>query len=119
MATLPSYAQILFDGFGEEFDPSVERTEMERGVAKQRLLNTQVMAEIPVSLLFATPADTAAFEDWYFGVLRRIDWFQMPHPRTGATITARFKGGKIGRLAPRSPRMTRYVRTGVVLEYLR
>lgn len=119
MTVLPSYVQILFDGFGEEFDPSVERTEMERGVPKQRLLNTHVMAEIPVSLLFATQAATAAFEDWYFDVLRRIGWFQMPHPRTGATITARFKDGKIGRLAPRSPRMTCYVRTGVVLEYLR
>lgn len=119
MATLPGYARILFAGYGEEFDPAVERTEMERGVPKQRLLNTGVMVEVSASLAFESAADADAFETWYFDEIKRIEFFQMNHPRTGATISARFKGGKIGTLAPRSPRMNRFTRTGVIVEYLR
>jgi hypothetical protein len=119
MATLPSYVHILFAGFGEEFDPAVERTEMERGVPKQRLINTSVLVEVSASLLFDSEADTEAFDIWYFETIQRIGWFQMTQPRTGQTITARFKGGKIGKLAPRSPRMDRFTRTGITIEYQR
>jgi hypothetical protein len=92
---------------------------MERGVAKQRLINTGVVVEVSASLLFDSKADAAAFETWYFDTIKRIGWFEMPHPRTGATISARFKEGKIGKLAPRSPRMDRFTRPGITIEYLR
>ena len=118
MATLPSYVQILFAGYGEDFVPSVERTEMERGVPKQRLLNSGVLMQVHATLLFSSPADMAAFETWYFDTIERIGWFDMPHPRTGATISARFQGGKIGRLVPRNPQFNRATRD-LVLEYLR
>lgn len=119
MVTLPEYARILFSGYGEEFDPAVERTEMERGFPKQRLVNTGVLVEVSASLLFDSAADAASFDSWYFDVIKRIGFFQVPHPRTGATISARFKGGNIGKLAPRSPRMSSFTRTGVIMEYLR
>lgn len=118
MAALPSYVQILAAGFGEEFDPSVLRTEMDRGMPKQRVINTHVMQELPATLLFSSQADAASFEAWYFNTIKRIGFFDFVHPRTGATHSGRFKGGDIGRLEPRNARYTRATRA-VVIEYLR
>jgi len=118
LADFPSYAHILADGFTESFDPAVERTDMERGVPKQRLVNTQVMAKVSATILFRKKADIASFESWYFDTIKRIGWFQIKHPRTGATITARFEGGSIGTLVPLGPAFYIASRT-VILEYQR
>lgn len=118
MATLPSYVTILFDGFGEEFDPSVLRIEMERGVPKQRVINTHVMQEVAARLLFKSKADAASFEAWYFDTIERIGWFDFVHPRTGVTVSGRFKEGRIGQLIPLVPDFSWSARD-VVLEYLR
>ena len=118
MATLPSYVTILFDGFTEDFDPSVLRTEMDRGIPKQRVINSKVLAEINGQLLFKSKADAANFETWYFDTIKRIGWFDMKHPHTGVTISARFKGGNIGRLVPISPDFSWCTRE-VTFEYLR
>jgi hypothetical protein len=115
---LPDYVCIEVAGYGEKFDPSVQRTEMERGVPKQRLLNTHVMQELSCSLLFKSPADTAAFEAWYFGDIGRIGYFTFTHPRTGATHNGRFKGGDIGTLTPVNNRRHKW-RRSATLEYLR
>lgn len=98
MASLPAYTVVRMTGFSEDIEPSVQRTEMERGVAKQRVINTHVVVTANMSFLFMTSADAAAFEAWYFDVIKRVQWFTMTHPRTGATITARFPGGAIGEL---------------------
>lgn len=118
MAAFPSEICVLIGGYGEEFDPSVERTEMERGVPKQRVTNSQVMAKLHCALLFDTSADVDAFESWYFDTINRIGWFTVRHPRTGATITARFEGGALGALAPVNNNLKRW-RRDVTLEYLR
>lgn len=118
MAEFPPYVTIRFAGYSEEFDPSVERVDMERGVAKMRLVNTQVMQELQATLQFKSAAEAAAFEEWYFGDIRRIGWFSMIHPRTKQPIVARFKGGSIGRLIPLMTQFKFSVRD-VTLEYLR
>lgn len=118
MATFPSGICILAGSYGESFDPSVERTEMERGVPKQRLVNTQVLAKIKCALLFNSSADVDAFDAWYFSTIQRIGWFQLPHPRTGLVITARFEGGAIGELSAVNNNRRRW-RRDATLEYLR
>ncbi|WP_313171474.1 hypothetical protein [Stenotrophomonas sp.] len=118
MAYFPTYAQILTDGFTESFDPAVERTDMERGVPKQRLINSQVLVKLSATLLFRSAADVVAFEAWYFDTIKRIGWFQLKHPRTGALITARFENGSIGTLSPLAPAFFIASRT-VVMEYVR
>ncbi len=118
MASFPAYVSVLASGYGEDFDPSIQRTEMERGVPKERRLNSQVLAKVEATLLFDSPADIAAFETWYFQTINRIGWFDLVHPRTGATVTARFEGARLGRLTPRNPMFSRATRT-VVFEYLR
>lgn len=118
MSEFPSYAQILSDGFTEAFDPAIERTDMERGVPKQRIVNSQVLVKLTATLLFRSPEAVSDFEDWYFNDIGRIGWFQLKHPRTGAAITARFENGAIGTLSPLAPAFFIASRT-VVMEYLR
>lgn len=118
MASFPSDICVLIGGYGEEFDASVERTEMERGVPKQRLVNSQVLAKLRCALLFDTSSEVGSFEAWYFDTIKRIGWFTVEHPRTGATITARFEGGALGALAPINNNLKRW-RREVTLEYLR
>ncbi|PZP58323.1 MAG: hypothetical protein DI597_19520 [Pseudoxanthomonas spadix] len=118
MATISDFAQILYQAYSETFDPSVERTEMERGVPKQRLINSQVLMKLNASLLFRSAADVAAFEDWYFDDLKRIGWFTILHPRTGAPTLVRFENGSIGTLTPQAPAFY-LAQRDVVLEYMR
>jgi len=118
MAIFPNDICILTGSYGESFDPSVERTEMERGVPKHRLVNTQVLAKIKCSLLFNSSANVDAFEVWYFQTIGRIGWFTVDHPRTSAPITARFENGALGELAAVNNNRKRW-RREVTLEYLR
>lgn len=111
-------AEILYSGYSESFDPSVERTEMERGVPKQRLVNSQVLVKIRCTLFFRSAANQEAFEAWYFNTIKRIGWFPIEHPRTSATVQARFEGGSIGDLIPLYTEF-RYSKRDVTLEYLR
>lgn len=118
MATFPSNLCLLVGGYGEEFDPSVERTEMERGPPKMRVLNSRVMAEIQCRLLFASTDDVGEFEEWYFDTINRIGWFTVQHPRTGATIEARIKDGRLGQLTPINNARRKWQRD-LTLEYMR
>ncbi|TAA12482.1 hypothetical protein EA658_09745 [Pseudoxanthomonas winnipegensis] len=118
MATLSDFANVLYQAYSEAFDPSVERTEMERGIPKQRLVNSQVLMKISASLLFRSASDVSAFEDWYFNDLKRIGWFTIMHPRTGVPTTVRFENGSIGTLTPQAPAFW-LAQRDVVLEYMR
>lgn len=118
MDIFPAQPRLLSASYSEEFDPSVERTEMERGVPKQRLINSQVMCQLKCVVLFDSSEDVAAFEAWYFGQIRRIGWFTVAHPRTGEALSARFEGGRLGALVPVNNNRRRW-RRDVTLEYLR
>lgn len=118
MAELPSVARVMFDGQKRSFDPSVERTEMERGVPKQRLMNSQVLIKQAMTLYFSSIADVGIFDDWYFVEIQRIGWFTMAHPYSGQTITARFEDGALGDLVP-DEKLPGDFRMDVVVEYLR
>lgn len=118
MATFPAYVEILFAGYSERFDPAVERSEMERGPPKERVINTKVLQRINASLLFRSAADVQAFETWYFTTINRIGYFDLEHPRLGTTVQAKFPGGDIGELVPLNT-LFRVARRDVVFEYLR
>lgn len=118
MTSLPPVARVIFDGQVRSFDPSVLRTEMERGVPKQRLENSQVLVKQSMAIYFESIAGVEAFEAWYFDEIKRIGWFTMVHPYTGKTITARFEGGVVGQLSP-DDKFTGDYRMEVVVEYLR
>lgn len=118
MATFPGYVTLLFPGYGEEFDPSVQVTEMERGSPKKAVINSRVLIQIHVRLLFKSAADAASFETWYFDTIERVGEFEIEHPRLGGAVMASFQGGSIGRLVPLIPDFSWCARD-VVLEYMR
>jgi len=118
MASLPAVARVMFDGQKRSFEPSVLRTEMERGVPKQRLLNTQVLVKQAMVLYFSSIADWETFDTWYMGDIKRIGWFTLIHPFTGKQITARFENGALGDLVP-DEKLPGDYRMDAVVEYLR
>lgn len=118
MSAFPAYVKILVADVGEEFDPSVLRSDMDRGPPKQRIENSRVSQELAATLLFSSKTEMADFETWYITDIKRIGYFDLVHPRTGATVSARFKGGSIGRLSPRNPQYTSASRQ-VTFEYMR
>lgn len=100
MAMLPSYVRILLDGYSEDSDPSVERTEMEEGFPRQRIVNSDIRMTMNVNLIFERKEYAQMFWDWYRNDIDRIEFFQIRHPRTRELITVRFVGGKIGAEMP-------------------
>lgn len=118
MAALPSYVKLLRDDAGEQFDPGVVVSEMEKGLAKMRVGQSRVVVQVTATLFFKTREDTIAFEDWYFTTIRRIGWFDWRDPRTGLVRSVRFKGGDIGKLTSAAARYGKAQRS-VTLEYLR
>ena len=120
MAQLPAGTKLLTQGFKEKYDPSVLRTDMERGVAKERVLNTKMVATMTATLFFDNPAAIAEFELWYETEIKRIGWFDVRHPRTKVIVSARFPGGDIKEIEPLPGGwINGAVRTGVELEYLK
>jgi len=118
MATWPAYARMTLSSYSEAFEPSILRTEMERGLPVQRVLNTQVLVNVTGTVLFMTKADELAFEQWYFGELGRIGFFSWTSPKDGITRQARFKNADIGTLTPLAGGFAVSQRN-VTLEYLR
>lgn len=115
----PTYAKFVTEGFIEnEVDPSVIRTEMERGTPKQRVLNSDVMCKISGTVMFVNREDIEAFDTWFFDEVKRVNWFDMPHPRTGAMKRFRFIGGKRGDLVP-SASFFHLSQRAIELEYMR
>lgn len=118
LPTWPSYAEVRFADYSEEFDPSVIVTEMERGGPKMAVMNSHVVQEVNASVQFRSAQDVADFETWYFNEVKRVGKFTMDHPRTGEPITAWFKEGRIGRLVPLNT-LFRFAKRDLVIQYLR
>lgn len=100
MAAFPNYVRFDLNGYTEGEDPSVLRTEMERGVPKERIINSDVMATIKGTVTFLAKEDIASFDAWYFDTIKRIGWFDFRHPRTRQMLSVRLVGGKRGELQP-------------------
>lgn len=118
MAALPSYVRVLLDGAGEQFDPGVVKSEMDKGLAKMRVGQSRVVVEVSATLFFETKADTISFESWYFDTIKRIGFFDWRHERTGVVRTVRLKDGDIGKLTPMTSGYA-IAKRDVTLEFLR
>lgn len=100
LPALPSYARPIMSTASDTPKPKVERIEMDRGPAQQRLVNARVLRNMALELLFESNDDVNSFDTWYTTTINVIGWFTMKHPRTGATITARFPSGTLGDVVP-------------------
>ena len=105
--------------FSETPEPVVERSQMERGVPKQRRISSDARVEVQLTLHFDSAAEIAAFEAWFYTTIKAgQDWFDWPHPRTGATLQARIVGGELGALSYLAPTLG-WAKRGLKLEYWR
>ena len=94
MATFPTYAKILADGYAEQRESALLRTEMESGPPKQAKIKSRVMVTRPVSILLQSRADYLSFVTWFSETLHEgSDWFDFTDPVTRTVKQARFAGG--------------------------
>lgn len=94
MPVFPSYAKLLFEGYGEQREPGLLRTEMESGPPRQAKVRSRVMRTRSVKIYLATKAHFQAFENWYDNELNLgAAWFNFTDPVAKAVVMARFVGG--------------------------
>jgi hypothetical protein len=94
MATLPSYVRVLFDGYNEQKESGILRTEFESGPPRQARFKSRTMKTRQASLFIETKANFQAFETWFADDLEQgALFFNMTDPIRGTTIEARFVGG--------------------------
>lgn len=121
MPAFPSYVKLGWKDTGEQPAPVVARSEMERGIAKQRRIAADTVVTVPLTLYFDTAADAANFESWFYsaaGANAGAAWFDFTLPRTGAVVQARIVGGDLGSLVPAS-RNWAFSQRQLKLEYVR
>lgn len=118
MAAIPSYVTVRMSSWSEQVQPNVEVTEMERGPAKYRRINSRQTVRMNCSFLLRDTDDDVDFMTWHRDVLGEIGYFDMTHPRTGQTISVRFVEGDIGQVQSIAGTDHLWQRD-VVLEYMR
>lgn len=94
METFPAYARIRLEGFAENRESALLRSDMESGPPKQANIKSRVLVTRPVSLLFVTLADYQSFTAWYkTNINEGADWFTWTDPVSGTSKDARFAEG--------------------------
>lgn len=117
MATFPhNLCGIRQDGHAEQHTPVVLRSEVERGMPRQRRTSADARVSVPCTLVFRSAAAAAEFEAWYYA--EGFGWFDFTLPRTGAVVEARIVGGDIGGLTPITPAWNASERS-ITIEYRR
>lgn len=81
MAALPDYAKFLAEGYGEDLNWQVRRSEMDRGVAKQRPGISKPLRVRKGTLLIHTKANKMAFEQWLDTIGGGTGWFDYTDPQ--------------------------------------
>lgn len=118
MAAFPPDLRVLA-GTSEEPAPVVLRSEMERGLPKQRRIAADVLVTVPIEVLFLTKQQAADFEDWFYQEIGGgADFFDWRDPRTGNVVEARIVEGRLGALTPVRGAYD-VSRRSMVLEYFR
>ena len=96
MAKWPTYAKFIASGYQVEDEVPVERTQMENGVARERLLDEESKWTITGTIFLHNKKQLLDFENWRKNEIKKIGWFDIRHPINGGTIRARFVAGKVG-----------------------
>ena len=123
MATFPTWVKLAPRDGGERPSPVVVRSEMERGVPKQRRTAADSLVTIGVTAVFDNGDQAEKFLTWFYdnttGAQGGAAWFDFVHPRTGATEEGQIVGGDIGELRPLGTQAgSRWVRS-FQIQYLR
>ena len=96
MAAFPSYAKILYDGYAEQRQSALIRTEMEDGPPKQAKIRSRVMVTRPITVLLQSKADYLSFITWFSETIHEgADWFDFTDPVSQTVKQARLVGDGI------------------------
>ena len=118
MAAFPGYVKIGFPQ-AEDAASVVLRSEMERGVPKQRRFAADALVTQETTLHFDTKQQAIDWETWFYTTINGgVDWFDWVDLRTGATVQARIVGGKPGALKPATVNWV-YAQRTLTIEWLR
>lgn len=99
MAFTWAAARYDWRDFSETNESVVERSEMERGIPKQRRIASDARVEVAVTLHFDSTTEISDFETWFYSTVDAGQaFFNWTHPRTGATLQARIVDGDAGAL---------------------
>lgn len=94
MATLPSYVKVLFDGYSEQKESGIIRTEFENGPPRQARFKSRTMKTRSAKLYIDSNANFQSFETWFVEDIQQgALFFNMTDPVKGTTVEARFVGG--------------------------
>ncbi|MDF3939921.1 hypothetical protein P3W66_07750 [Achromobacter denitrificans] len=101
MAVFPSYAKVLLEGFKEDADYGVLRTDMDGGITKQRRRWTTPIVTRDVVIHVGSVAQKNAFDAWVRSDLNGGGgWFGWTDPLDLVLKQARFVSGKVSWSSP-------------------
>lgn len=101
MVEFPSYATILIDGYNEEADFGVLRTDMDSGIGKQRPRFSMPIITRNVTIMVCSDTHKERFDDWFDDDLNGgTGWFKLLLPRPERIVQARIIDGKFTWSAP-------------------
>ena len=101
MATFPAYAKVMLEGYSEERDYGVLRTEMDGGLANQRARWTKPIVTRSVIIRVMDKTDKALFDEWMRDDLNGgVGWFDFTDPLDSTVKQARIVGGKLSWSSP-------------------
>ncbi len=81
MNKFPSYIQINFDGYAEQYLPNVYLSELDSGISKRRLRNSTVQKIISFNGYICNKSDYVDFIHWYKNEINQgSDWFLFIDP---------------------------------------
>jgi hypothetical protein len=104
---------------GDDQQSVVERAEMERGLAKQRRINSDALVTVMMTVHFDTLAEALAFLAWYnTDINAGQDFFDFTDPLTSAAVQGRIPKGGLGKLQYQQNTLQASKRT-VKIEFLR
>lgn len=98
---MAAFPDVRYDWTDLQLAPEavVERSEVERGIPKQRRIASDARVEVDITVRHDTKTEALAFEDWFYTTINAgQDWFDLTHPVTGAVVQARVVGGQLGPL---------------------
>ena len=94
MATLPSYVKILYDGYIEQKESGIIRTEFESGPPRQAKFKSRTLKTRTALLFIDSNQNFQNFESWFANDLEQgALFFNFTDPVTKTTTQGRFVGG--------------------------
>lgn len=101
MATFPSYACVMLEGYEEKASYNVLRTQMDSGLAKQRARNSLPIVTRNVRIKVSNKTDKGLFDAWVKTDLSGgVGWFTYIDPVDGVSKQARFISGEVSWTSP-------------------